>query len=482
MNTIHIILDTLKRSYVGCYGSTWCRTPNLDRLARRSVRFSNAYAASFPCMPARRDFMTGNCEFPTRGWGPLEETDVTVAAQLGRRGVVTGLVTDHYHLFREGAGNYHFDFSSWDFIRGIEGDRVYSDPEEALRIDYHSDPNRIQKKYRDYYFKYKHFRMKTEDDWFAARTFRSAADWVRRNRSHRNGFHLMIDCFPPHEPFDPPPGYAEQYDPDYAGDRLVTPEYEPAECHYTPREQQHIRALYAGNVTFADACFGAFMEAIEPLNILDDTMIVVSTDHGTYTTEHGWTGKLGTYLYDCVTHVPLLIYHPGVDPRVEDAVVSNIDIAPTLLDARGIEPEQPVHGASLLPLLGGRAEKIRDAAHTGFYGRQHIVNDGRYAFHLAHDQSQPLYWHGLTQSYFAGAGPARDIEVTPEGVRRRVELFPGVRDFYLEPALFDLRDDPGQNVNVYAERPDLVRRFEDEIRRFCAETHAPPWYLDRLAL
>ena len=83
MNTIHIIVDTLKRSYLGCYGSEWVKTPNLDRFASQAVVFANAFCASFPCMPARRDFVTGNYEFPFRGWGSLEVHEVCLV--VGRR-------------------------------------------------------------------------------------------------------------------------------------------------------------------------------------------------------------------------------------------------------------------------------------------------------------------------------------------------------------------------------------------------------------
>lgn len=477
MNTVHVIMDTLKRSHLGCYGSERVKTPNLDRLAARSVVFERAYCSSFPCMPARRDFATGRVEFPFRGWGPLEEGDVHYVRTLSRSGIVTGLVTDHYHLFREGSGNYHWGYDCWRFERGMEADPVYSDPADGLGIDYRSDPERLSRKHRDYYYKFKHFEMKREEDWPAARTFSTAADWVRRNRSHPKGFHLTIDCFPPHEPFDPPPGYAEMYDPDYAGDRLTTPAYAPWREHYTERELRNIQALYAGTVTYVDAWFGRFMDELERLSLMGDTAVLVTTDHGTYTGEHGWTGKLGTYMYDCVAHVPMMLYLPGIPPRREGAIVQNVDVAPTMIDASGVGPSSlpPMHGSSLVPLARGDVGRVRDFAHSGFYGRTHVVNDGRYALHLWHRREAPLWWHGCQPSRFLEHGPLGPVG--PDG-RRRVTTKGDGRQW--PTALFDLESDPGQERNVAAEAPEVVTRMTDEVRRFALEAGAAPDYLARL--
>jgi arylsulfatase A-like enzyme len=476
MNAIHIIMDTLKYSCLGTYGSDWVKTPNIDKFADKCVKFTKAYCASFPCMPARRDFMTGNYEFPFRGWGPLEEDDITLPTLLSSAGKTTCLVTDHYHLFRPGSGNYHFDYDCWHYIRGLEGDKLYTDPEESLDIDYRCAPERINGTVRKYYCKHRHFDMKKEEDWPAARTFMKSAEWVKRNMGHEKGFHLQIDCFPPHEPFDPPPGYSEMYDPEYDGDRLITPAYRPASENYTEREIKNIRALYAGNITYVDKWFGIFMDELERMGALDNTMIVLSSDHGTYTGDHGWTGKLGTYMYDCVSHVPMLVYIPGAKPRVESSLVQNVDIVPTILDALDINTNNRFHGKSLMPLIREETEKVRDFTHSGFFGKSHIVNDGRYAFHLHHDNSKDLYWYGLHNSYFVGAGPLGPVE---DGGRRKVDVANGW-NYCCEPAIFDLENDPEQTTNLFSSRPDLVKIFVDEIRRFLAEIDAPEEYAERI--
>ncbi|MBD3418761.1 MAG: sulfatase-like hydrolase/transferase [Chitinivibrionales bacterium] len=475
MNTIHIIMDTLRRDHLGCYGNNWIKTPNLDAFASRSVVFDRCYTGSFPCMPARRDFVTGNFEFPFRGWGPLEESDTPLAEQLGAHGVTTGLVTDHYHLFREGAGNYHWQYDCWHFIRGMEGDKVYTDPAHELDIIYNCDPRRIAGSTREYYYRFKHFNMKREEDWPAARTFMQAFDWIFRNRGHQNDIHLQIDCFPPHEPFDPPPGYAELYDPEYQGDRLTVPSYRKWAEEYSERELRNIRALYAGNVSYVDKWFGYFIDSIERLGMLDTTMIIVSTDHGTYLGDHGWTGKLFTYMYDCVAHIPMMVYHPHIPHRRESALVQNVDVAPTILAASNITDGPAMHGANLLPMLDQTESLARNAAHSGMFGITHVVNDGRHALHLHHNQSRDLYWQGKEPSYFAFKW---DLGAVEAGPRRKV--LRSEQAYYHPPALFDLHDDPQQEVNLYGSEPDRVEAMQNELCRFCSEIQAPPEYLSRL--
>jgi arylsulfatase A-like enzyme len=173
----------------------------------------------------------------------------------------------------------------------------------------------------------------------------------------------------------------------------------------------------------------------------------------------------------------MMVYCPGVEPRRERALVQNVDIAPTMLDAAGIEPAEPMHGRSLMPVARGEVAKIRDFAHSGFFGRNHVVNDGRYAYHLWHTQECDLYWHGLTDSLFVGAGPLGPVE--PEQ-RRKVKLAGDGVGRKLPSALFDLEHDPEQKTNIAGDHPDIVRRFEDEIRRWCTEVCAPKEYVARL--
>ncbi len=100
MKAIIMMFDTLTRKYLSAYGNEWVHTPEFKRLEAHTVTFDNFYAASLPCMPARRDLHTGRCSFLHRMWGPLEPFDVSVMERLKEHGVYTHLVTDHSHYWR----------------------------------------------------------------------------------------------------------------------------------------------------------------------------------------------------------------------------------------------------------------------------------------------------------------------------------------------------------------------------------------------
>src|ERR671913_250527 len=122
-NVIVVLLDSLNRHLVGAYGSDEFETPNLDRLAARSIRFTTPHPGSLPSMPARHDILVGALDFLWRPWGSIEVWEDAITHLLRRdAGVSTMLVSDHPHLFESGGENYHVDFGAWDYVRGHEDD------------------------------------------------------------------------------------------------------------------------------------------------------------------------------------------------------------------------------------------------------------------------------------------------------------------------------------------------------------------------
>ena len=336
MNVVFIIIDTLRRDHLGCYGNPWIKTPNFDRLAEMGVTFENAYLGSYPCMPARRDIWTGRYEFPWRGWGPLEYDDLDFIGLISDEHT-TMLITDHYHLFEHGSGNYHFHFDGWEFIRGQENDKWITDATIEVKFPA-PEFTKVHRRWHQYYRNTAHW--KTERDTFAAQTFEAAIDWLDRNHTLQD-FFLMIDCFDPHEPFDPPYPYDLMYNPNPPEQRIRWPIYGTAD-RYTEAELQDIRALYAGEVTLVDTWLGHFLDKLERLRLLDDTMIVLTTDHGHLFGEHGMIGKPATHhgdsnMYQEIAHIPLIVHHPefrGATLRPR-RLIQQVDLYPTILEAMG---------------------------------------------------------------------------------------------------------------------------------------------------
>src|ERR1700684_2075492 len=119
-NVVVVLLDSLNRHMLGAYGGREFETPNLDRFADASVRFTRHYTGSLPCMPARHDILCGALDFLWRPWGSLRVVEEPIPQQLRRAGVTTMLVADPPPLFEVGGENYHPDFGAWDYVRGHE--------------------------------------------------------------------------------------------------------------------------------------------------------------------------------------------------------------------------------------------------------------------------------------------------------------------------------------------------------------------------
>lgn len=494
MNTILILIDTLRRDYLGCYGNKTVKTPCLDAFAEKSVVFDNAYLASSPCMPARRDILTGRYEFPFRGWGPLEPQDHDLTAALHAGQKPSMLVTDHYHLFEHGSGNYHFHFDGWEFIRGQENDAWCIDPSIPPRFP---APERTKCHFRWSQYMRNTARWRDENGvWkderhtFCAQTFARAADWLSETPGLREkGFFLSIDCFDPHEPFDPPPPYDTMYlDGKAPSERVRWPIYGKAE-RYTPEELADIRALYAGKVTLTDTWFGHLMRRVKELGLLENTMILVTTDHGHMFGEHGMIGKPGaghgdSTLYQCMAHIPLLVYHPDFKSQAgarRSALAQPVDYYPTVCEAMGVKRSDdapPLHGKSLLPLLGSAKEKVRDYACFGKFGEAIHITDG--AWTLAKwppgEKNAPLDWHS---------------QLPPQFIRpKKVHPFDGNKRSYaiehergpMRDGLWFLPEDYAQERNLIEEKPQERDRLCGALEDFLVEVGAPTEQAQRLGI
>ena len=369
MNLVLVIIDSLRRDHVGCYGNDWIKTPNLDALASESIRFTNAYPEALPTIQARQSIYTGNRLYPFRhhqsrkgdnvrwpGWHPVRETEITLAEILAHAGYRTGLVTDVYHQFKPSM-NFHRGFQQFSFIRGQEGDAYASSARmEGVDISHVLHPSLVgtprELGHRRYLANVSDRRH--EEDWFAPQVFRQAMRFLEDNR--RDDFFLAIDCFDPHEPWDPPPWYTQLYDPGYGDQDLIWPPYGPTDDLTRP-EIDHVRALYAGEVTMVDKWFGLFVAKMRDLGLLDDTLLIVISDHGHSLGEHGVIGKLGRCQYPELVDIIFMIRQPGATRggQVIHDFVYDHDILPTALTQLGIESPRSVDGRDLGPLIRGEA-------------------------------------------------------------------------------------------------------------------------------
>lgn len=498
MNVIVVLCDTLRRDHCGPYtggralNACWSGeappwsipTPNMERLAARGVVFDNCYNGSTPCMPARRDIYTGRLEFLRRGWGPLEEDDSdlprlvsgppnrSIKWSLAQGHKISYFITDHFHMWEQGSGNYHMGYSGFDFVRGCEADAWYTAPVE---FD-HPEGDRLHKTER--HWRNVHHVRRSENDYFCAQVFTRAADWLRQNRTHRD-FFLHLDVFDPHEPWDPPEDVLKMFDPKGYDVKGVTasPPYAPWRETLSDEQFNAYRARYAAKVAFLDRQMGRLFDVMDELGLWDDTLLILTTDHGTFNGDHGRIGKGQTHQFDALGHIPFVAAHPRLahgERRTE--LVQLVDIFPTVLEAVGKPVPDGIHGKSILPLFEKPDPRFRDYALSGQFGKSVSLTDGEWTLHQSPvPENKPLYWYGYCLGKFIGP----ELGAVQDNCRRPVI---GCDSWPTPTWLANLRDDPNELENLAGKRPDKLLEMQRVLRRELARLDAPSEQAVRLGL
>jgi arylsulfatase A-like enzyme len=434
MNVALIIIDSLRQDHVGCYGNNWIHTPALDALAEESVRFTNMYPESLPTLPVRKSIYTGCRVFPFKdhkpqkgdfvavspGWGPIPEDLDTLAEILQMYKYRTCLISDVHPQFAP-SKNFHRGFDQWTWIRGQQDDPYLSGPPvPKSKTEHHVPKNLVYSWELDmllekYLVNIQHRRG--EADHFAPQIFRASMDWLDANKDADN-FFLTIECFDPHEPWDPPVHYRRLYDnEEVPGLREVIFSLYGSADQLTERELKRMRANYAGEVTMVDHWLGRFLGKMRELDMLRNTLVVVVSDHGHCLGENRLVSKQGYPMSREVADLVAMIRYP--DGTGAGTVCPTLcyqhDIPATILRCLNLSPPDRMQGKDL-----------SDAVLNG----------------------KTLYNHLTT-----GWGP-----------------FVMVRDFdhwynaYLWgdlPMLFDLRIDPRLLHNIADKNKDIVKRMAD---------------------
>ncbi|MBN1774801.1 MAG: sulfatase [Deltaproteobacteria bacterium] len=260
----------------------------------------------------------------------------------------------------------------------------------------------------------------------AQHVFADAAAWVAERKPDER-FFLYVQTIDPHVPYVPPRQYLDLYDAEPYGGPVKASEtskllerVKAGQLTLTARDRRRLEALYDGEITYHDAHAPRLYEALEALGVLDDTLVVVTADHGEEFFEHGSVGH-GHSLFQELLHVPLFLRLPGrfrAGIKV-DAVAGLVDVAPTAFEALGLPPAPDFQGRSLLPLAQD-GETGAELAFTEFLEGQRAVTGQRYK--LIHRGYRPL--------------------------------------------LYDLREDPGEERDAAGELPIAARTMQVQLARY----------------
>ncbi len=492
MKAIMVMYDSLNRHMLRPYGCTWTRTPNFERLAERCVTFDNCWVGSMPCMPARRELHTGRYNFLHRSWGPLEPFDDSMPQLLKDAGVHTHLISDHYHYWEDGGCTYHQRYTTWECVRGQEGDNWqplvgFSGPDDTRNVCGEARDNWVGQDFAN------RTAMPTPELQPQSRTFRSGLEFLRRNHDRDNWF-LQIETFDPHEPFFIRGEYKSHFPDGYRGPLCDWPDYRPVNDTDSPELIDHLRKQYAAVLELCDENLGRVLDAMDEYGLWDDTMLIVNTDHGFLLGEHGQWAKCHCPFYGEVAHTPLFIWDPRFARRAARThrLVQTVDLPATLLEYFGQPLPPDMEGRPVRPILE-RDEPIREGGLFGIFGGQVCCTDGKWVYMRSPlAENAPRYEYTLMPTRHGGRRAFMDNDVlrtmqlhAPLPFTKglpvlRVESRARVSQAAYPTMLFCLADDPAQHVPVQDEAQE--RRMIALMKRLMAQNACPEEQYARLGL
>lgn len=428
-----VMADQHSSRALGCAGSPWASTPNLDRFAQTSTVMRNAYTAAPVCVPARFAALSGL--YPSRSGcvnngTPLPIQVKTAAHYFSTAGYLTAFLGKMHPVDAQTHGfdwlvdfGHYYDYlgpKTEVFARAMEADNsgkglpwidIYQDPDNSWGLV----PRRSSLS-----------SSLPAKDHFEPFVVRETLRFARRYKDIASLF-VFTSFLRPHAPMAVPASWdsgriplpsvleEEELNP-YLRARLVQVLREPGGADFA---QEYLRR-YAAAVSFVDEQFGALWQGLEELGIAQDSVIVYTSDHGDMLFEHGMLGKVT--FYDAAAKVPFIVHLPGqAISQTNDVVFDNTCLLPTLLDAVGV-PGPDVDGESLMPWIGRGSARSAD----GSRGRRTAFSE----LSLKADRFSEL---GLRQG--------RPMCTLRKGGWKLVCYPDGFRQ------LFDLNSDPDELVN-----------------------------------
>jgi arylsulfatase A-like enzyme len=356
-NVLWISLDTLRADRLSCYGNERETSPTIDALAAGGVLFERALSSSSWTLPAHASMLSG---LPISAHGVCykvhpEVRGTFVAESMQAAGYATGGFYSQTFLERS---FFASGFDTWARSGSLIDRRreLRAAWEAAHLAGDEKEKKRLQKEHNDTVNRSRPEAQDGVDQVLA---------WLDENRrtDAARPFFLFVHVFDVHSPYAPPAPYDRMFDPDYAGDieSVVVRGQRPAPGETPiphpdedPAGFQRALDLYDGEIAWVDSQIGRLLARLDELGVGDNTLVVLTSDHGDEFFEHGHTGHSRTLMRESV-HVPLVMRLPGALPgavRV-DTPVSIIDIAPTVLALTGVESAAALPGTDLAPLAHG---------------------------------------------------------------------------------------------------------------------------------
>jgi arylsulfatase A-like enzyme len=472
-NLIIVCVDALRPDHLSCYGYAKETSPNIDALARSGAIFERAICQSPGSTASHASVMTSLYPLTHGAWNvgdSLQKGVPSLQKLLHERGYATAFFGNNYFLeprfgFAEGFDTFGDEEIAYKVRRAPLG--LYARSLGVARL-FHL--------------------WRYEPGVPSEFSISQALSWIEKNR--RRKFFVFVHLMDPHAPYSPPSEYRHKFfSREYEGEVRDGKSLRKRIPSLKPWEKEQLVDLYDGEVAYADSKVGRLISALRGWGLDEDTVIVVTADHGEVLTEHGGIFNHG-YLWDCCVRVPLIFSYPPAIPGgvAKSCVVQSIDIAPTALSLMGEAPLESAQGRDLTEMIrsgkgscggGGSGAGVCEGAGEG--GRGHegaAMGTGETAGAAA-----PAGGGRAVVSGEAGGSPGRAtggrcVAYTLGGITkgegyaitgRRWKLA-WIDDEHVQ--LYDLLNDPGETRNLIAERPEVAADLKRQLLVWMKESAA----------
>ena len=371
-NILFIMTDEQRGDCLGCYGNPVLRTPHIDSIAARGVRFDRGYVQNPMCMPARMAIMTGRycsehgCNINCTGI-PAHEQEHTFMRYLRDAGYYTAAIGKMHMMPKWGP----FGFRYLDLVEGqADVNNQYTDYLKAKGLLGKQHKAKGEKLPFGIYTN----ALPAEEN-IDAFIGRRAVRWLEQ-WDGEEPFFLWVSFCNPHFPFDPPEPYDTMYDP--AG--VPLPIWREGELDKKPPQRQlqkergydkatepilrKMVANYYGLISLLDDQVGRILHVLEERGLMENTLIAFTSDHGDLLGDHLLLHKSGVTFYEGSVRVPFIVSYPPAFPQGGTCgeLVETIDLPATFLDIAGVMPPETMQGRSLVGLAEGKVPNWREDA------------------------------------------------------------------------------------------------------------------------
>ena len=459
-NVILILMDTVRADHLSCYGHQRKTTPNIDEVARHSVVYENAFTAAPWTPPAHASIFTGKYPSRHRILGRnvrFNGTNIPLAKSLSQRGYQT-VGIPCCPLLQSGSG----------FEKGFQ---------EFLEPEPLSLGSRMNFKLSGLYLKNSVRTAIQGPDKGTYHATELAMRFLRRRRRWDRPFFLFINYFNCHTPYDPPRPFKKRFCKDFSRSRFYVKEFlsdkilhrttektsdhnlssqrlrwiasglggfafSAKKTHILEKEWDVVKSWYDGEIAYLDHQMGILFEFLRDAELFDDTLLIITSDHGENFGEHGLAVH-PLCLYDVVLHVPLIISFPNLpqEGRRIKSLVSTVDIFPTVMDICNIEFQDGIQGKSLHPFTDRRIHDFICAEYGGLHRRSLPGWEGRllrYNIELGKIDKGCKCLRSLNYKYILTGG---------------------------KEELYDLRVDRYELKNIVAEHPKLASASRKQLEK-----------------